>query len=433
MTEARTRTIAVDFLARVEGEGGLRVRVKGGDVAEVQFRIFEPPRFFEAMLRGRTYGESPDITSRICGICPIAYQTSAIAAVESAFGTQVSASIQALRRLLFCGEWIESHALHVYLLHAPDFLGYESGVHLARDAPEVVARGLQLKKVGNEIMALLGGREVHPVNMRVGGFYRVPSRSSVRALADRLKWACDAAEETVRWVAGFHFPDWAREYEFVSLRSSQPHYPIEEGRLVSTRGLAISVAEYENWFTEEQVPWSTALQSTLRDHGPYLMGPLARMSLNFDRITPRVRAAADAAGFAPPCRNPFRSIVARSLEILYAAEEALRIVECWQPSDEPATDVIPHAATGFGAVEAPRGTLYQRYRIDEAGFIQAAKIVPPTSQNQKVIESELREYVTNHLELPRVALSRECERVVRNHDPCISCATHFLKLDWEET
>jgi len=200
------KKIKVDYLARVEGEGALHVTLKDGAVRDVELRIFEPPRFFEAFLRGRAFGEAPDITARICGICPVAYQMSAVHAMEDALGVAVDGPLRALRRLLYCGEWIESHGLHIYLLHAPDFLGYESAIAMARDHQAEVERGLQLKKVGNEIVQLVGGREIHPINVRVGGFYRTPARRELAPLAERLKWARDAALETVRWVAGFEFP-----------------------------------------------------------------------------------------------------------------------------------------------------------------------------------------------------------------------------------
>src|SRR5579859_5026372 len=176
------KNIIVDYLARVEGEGALSVKIRDDKVTDVKFRIIEPPRFFEAFLRGRMYSEAPDITARICGICPVAYQMSAVHAMEHAFDVEVGGQLRALRRLLYCGEWIESHALHVFMLHAPDFLGYESSVHMAREHPELVAKALELKKTGNELMTVIGGREVHPINVRVGGWYRVPRKRELRPL-----------------------------------------------------------------------------------------------------------------------------------------------------------------------------------------------------------------------------------------------------------
>lgn len=425
------RTIKVDYLARVEGEGALYVKMKNGTVADVKFNIFEPPRFFEGFLRGRMYSEAPDITARICGICPIAYQMSSIHAMEDAFGVRVDGQLRALRRLIYCGEWIQSHALHVYMLHAPDFLGYDDAIQMAKDYPDAVKRGLQLKKVGNELVALLGGREIHPINVRVGGFYRVPRKQEFTSLVERLEWARDAALETVRWTAGFPFPDMEHDYEFVALRHPD-EYPLNEGRLVSSKGLDIAVREYENHFIEEHVEHSNALHSVLKDRGAYFVGPLARFNLNFDRLSPLSQEATREAGISPRCSNPFRSIVVRSVETLYACDEALRIIEQYEQPACPTVEIHPREGMGYGCTEAPRGILYHRYRLDNQGLILDAKIVPPTSQNQKTIENDLRAYVTNHFNTPQEKLTWELEQAVRNYDPCISCATHFLRLEIEE-
>jgi sulfhydrogenase subunit alpha len=422
------KTIKVDYLARVEGEGAFRVVVRDGKIASAELSIFEPPRFFEALLRGRAFTEAPDITARICGICPVAYQMSAVHAMENALGLTVTGPLRDLRRLLYCGEWIESHALHIYMLHAPDFLGYAGAVEMARDHGDIVRRGLALKKAGNEIMALLGGREIHPINVRVGGFYRVPRRRELEPLVERLKWAREAAIETVRWVAGFGFPERERNYIFVALRHLD-EYPFNEGRIVSNRALDISAAQYDDQFEETHVERSTALHSHLKDGSAYLVGPLARYSLNFDRLSPLAQEAALAAGLGPICTNPYRSIVVRAVEVLYACDEALRIIAAYDEPDAPAVPIEPRAGIGFGATEAPRGLLFHRYRLEPDGTIAEARIVPPTSQNQASIEEDLVSFVGGFLDLPDDTLRRRCEQTVRNYDPCISCSTHFLKLE----
>lgn len=425
--KSKTKTIKVDYLTRVEGEGALYVKIKEGSVSDVKLKIFEPPRFFEAFLRGRSFNEAPDITARICGICPIAYLMSASHAMENAFGIKVNGQLRALRRLIYCGEWIESHALSIYMLHAPDFLGYDDVVQMAKDYPDIVQNGLQLKKIGNEIVTLLGGRSIHPINIRVGGFYKVLTRQELNPLLERLKWARDVALETVRWTAKFDFPDFDQDYEFVSLRHPE-EYPINEGRLVSNKGLDISINEYDNYFIEEQVPYSTALHSRHKERGAYLTGPLARYNLNFDRLSPLSKEAAQTAGLSPVCRNPFKSIIVRSIEIVYACDEALRIIDQYDKLEKPAVQFVPVAGTGYGCTEAPRGILYHRYRIDDNGIILDAKIVPPTSQNQKCIENDLWQFIPKYIDLPFEKLKHNCENAIRNYDPCISCSTHFLKL-----
>jgi coenzyme F420-reducing hydrogenase alpha subunit len=423
----RGRQLKVSSLARVEGEGALRVVVRDGVVERADLRIYEPPRFFEALLRGRKYTEPPDITARICGICPVAYQTSAIAAIEDACGVRVGGPIAELRRLLYCGEWISSHALHIYLLHAPDFLGYPDAIALATDHRDLVERGLALKKAGNAILDSVGGRAIHPVNVKVGGFYSAPRTVRLTELAEQLRPALDAALDTVRWVAGFDFPDLELGHDLLAVHDPD-RYAIETGTaLCRSAGDDFPIDAFSNHVIEDQVPHSTALHARLDGH-PYLTGPLARYTLNHHRLSPLAKQVAAEAGLGPACRNPFRSIVVRAVETVYAVEEALRLIESYEPPEPPAVDIPARAGTGHGVSEAPRGLLYHRYAIGGDGLIRAATIVPPTSQNQAAIEDDLRRVVSANLDLPDEPLTTLCERTIRNYDPCISCSTHFLEL-----
>ena len=431
-TGPRTKVIQVDYLARVEGEGAMYIRLNGDVVEDVQLKIFEPPRFFEALLRGRSFTEGPDITARICGICPVAYQMSAVHAMERACGVRVGGTLRELRRLLYCGEWIASHSLHIYLLHAPDFLGYAGAVDMARDHPALVKQGLALKKVGNAIMRAIGGREVHAINVRLGGFYRTPSRQDMTALRTEIAAGLSLARETVRWAAKLDFPTLELDYEFVALRHPT-EYPFCEGRVVSSTDLDIDVAEWDDNFEEQQVAHSTALHAVRKGRGPYFVGPMARYNLNRDKLFDSTRALAEEVGLEAKVRNPFRSIIVRALEVVWACEEALRIIDAYAPPPQPAIEVLPRAATAWAATEAPRGLLVHRYTIDAAGLIRDANIVPPTSQNQKTIEDDLRAFITQHTHLADAELQWRCEQTIRNYDPCISCATHFLDLQVERT
>jgi len=423
----RTRVVRTDYLARVEGEGAMHVEVEGGEVTDVRLEIFEPPRFFEAFLRGRAFGEAPDITARICGICPVAYQMSSARAMEDALGVEVDGPLRDLRRLIYCGEWVESHTLHVFMLHAPDFLGYEGVVDMSADHPQLVRDALEIKKTGNAIIDLVGGREVHPINVRVGGFYKLPDRSALARLRERLLRARELAERAVAWTATLDFPEFEREVEMVSL--SQPgEYPIDRGRLISNRGLDIAPAEFDRHVVEEHVEHSNALHARIRERGAYLAGPLARYSLCSHELSERAAAAAAEAGLDGECRNPFRSIVVRAVEVLYALDEAIRLIDAYEPPDAPAVAIEPRAGVGHGWTEAPRGMLYHRYELDEEGTIVEARIVPPTSQNQKSIEEDLFGVVRGAIELPEEELQLRCEQSIRNYDPCISCATHFLDV-----
>jgi len=428
---AETRTIKVAALSRVEGEGGLLIRMKGNAVDEVQLHIFEPPRLFEALLRGRSLEEVPDITARICGICPVAYQMSSVHALEAALGVTVSPEIRRLRRLLYCGEWIESHSLHVHLLHAPDFLGYESGIALAQDHRQEVNRGLRLKKHGNQLLEVLGGRAIHPINVAVGGFYRAPRREELAALIPDFEWGLAAAIDTTRWVAGFDFPDFERDCELVAV-THPDEYAMNEGRVTSSTGESWPAADFEKIFVEEHVPHSTALQAVRRPNDTsYLTGPLARVNLSRESLSPTARRTADELKFDWPCRNPFKAIIVRGLELIHAYEESLSILRAYEPP-RPARIAYQHrSGEGSAATEAPRGLLYHRYVVEGEGKVTFATIIPPTSQNQRQIENDLRTFLPNVLSGDDAAVASGCERLVRSFDPCISCSTHFLKVTLE--
>lgn len=421
------QVLNVGMLARVEGEGGMHIEIRDREVVDVKLNIFEPPRFYEGFLRGRKYTEPPDITARICGICPVAYQSASTEAMETICGIVTTDEIQAMRRLLYCGEWIESHALHVFMLHAPDFLGYESVLEMAKDHADVVTMALRLKKCGNDLMELVGGRAIHPVNVKVGGFYRMPTVTELQALRPALEQGLEDALAAVALVATFDFPEMEQDYTYVALRHPD-WYPLERGtEVVATNGVRFPVAEIPRHVEEFHVEHSNALHAHF-DGAPYFVGPLARYTLNFEQLSDRTKEAALRARLGVECRNPFKSIIVRTVELAYAFEEALRIIDSWQDGHAPSVPVAPKAGEGVGASEAPRGLIWHRYRIDAEGVIEDAQIVPPTSQNQATIESDLRLAAQQWVDLDDHSLTHRCEEAIRNYDPCISCATHFLDL-----
>ncbi|HEY52888.1 MAG TPA: Ni/Fe hydrogenase subunit alpha [Caldilineae bacterium] len=424
--------IKVPYMARVEGEGALDIVVEDGEIKHLELNIFEPPRFFEAFLQGRGYMEVPDITARICGICPVAYQMSSAHALEKILEIEITPEIRALRRLLYCAEWIESHVLHIYLLHAPDFLGYESAISMAAnpDLLPAVQQALRMKKHGNELLAVIGGREVHPLSPTVGGFYRAPTKKELLALRDDFEWGLEASIASVAWAATLDFPDFAPDYEMVCL-SHPDEYPMNEGRVVSSKGLDIPMEAFEDFFINNHVAHSNAVQVHREHGGSYHTGPLARVNLNLEKLSPLARKALDDSGIAFPTNNPFMSIVARAVEVVHAYEEALQIIDNYVRPVPSRITATPKAGVGCHVTEAPRGILYHRYQLNDKGLVERARIDAPTAQNLQRMEEDLRAFVPQVLELPHDEATLRCEQLVRNYDPCISCATHFMKLNIE--
>lgn len=431
---ARTRTLRVEALARVEGEGSYHLAVRDGQVEEARLNIFEPPRFYEAFLRGRDFREVPDIVARICGICPVAYQMSACHALERAMGVfdQVDPEIRALRNLFYCGEWVESHTLHMFMLHLPDFLGYESAISMAADHRELVQQSLRIKKAGNAVIELLGGRSVHPVGACVGGFHRAPAESEVDDLLPEVKACrdlmCDVVLKLARLV---EFPRLDRDYEFVSLVAPD-EYPMNLGRIKSNKGLDVHQMEFADVIDEHQVAHSNALHAVIRGRGAYLVGPLARLNLNAEKLHPRaadlLRRVCDAIGRTLPWNDNSLSLLARGLEVTHSLALAVDLLDEYRQPDKSCIRVPPREGAGGHGTEAPRGLCWHHYGTAADGTVTAARIVPPTSQNQNTVEGDLRELAPRILELSDEDAALRCEQVIRNYDPCISCSVHFLKL-----
>jgi sulfhydrogenase subunit alpha len=424
-------TIQVPALARVEGEGGLYIGLQDGKAVEIRLDIYEPPRFFEGFLVGRFLQEVPDITARICGICPVAYQMSSVTALEKALGVEASPQVYALRRLMYCGEFIESHALHIYMLQAPDLLGVPSALDLAAIAPQVVKDALRMKKVGNALLTAIGGRSVHPVNACVGGFYRWPDAAPLKALLPELEWALAASLATVRWAVSLPYPELELDYEFVAL-----HHPVEygviNGEVWSSKGSQLPVSEFETRYIEEHVRHSNALHGHTREGGNYLVGPLARLNLNHAQLLPQAQKALQENNIVLPLSNPYKSLIARAVELVDFYEEAIRLIEAYAPSGPAHLELKLQAGEGAGASEAPRGLLYHRYQIDEQGRVEFARITPPTAQNLPRIEQDLFALVPQLVSMSQEQATLTAEHLVRAYDPCISCATHFLKLKIED-
>lgn len=424
------RLIKTDHLARVEGEGGVVIEIAGGRVSKVHMRIFEAPRFFEPFLIGRPCQDVIDFTARICGICPVAYQMSSVHAIEKIFGVTVSPQVRKLRRLMYCGEWIESHALHVYLLQGPDFYGLESA-WAGKEYLEIAKRGLRFKKLGNDILTILGGRPIHPVSVKVGGFFRTPSKKALASLLPELNDAYAESLKAIRWAAALEFGDHSLDAEFVSIDDTEG-YPMNSGRIISTKGLDESFEGFFASIEEYQVDYSTALHSGLRREGaliPYVVGPLSRLNLNHQKLPSEVKSTIYESGITLPISNIRMGIVARSIEISYAFYEAMRIIRDYEEPEKPCEIFEPAAGSAVWATEAPRGILLHRYKLDERGYVKGATIIPPTSQNLAYIERDIRDFAERNITREPDYLKKETEKTIRNYDPCISCSVHAVIID----
>ena len=432
MSKHKTSIINVPILARVEGEGALEVRIRNQKIESLQLKIYEPPRLFEKFLEGRSYSEVLDMVARICGICPVAYQMSATQAIEQCFGVTATAWVRDMRRLFYCGEWLESHSLHIHFLAAPDFLGFKSAPAMAKVYPDVVHRGLRLQGLGHELIRLLGGRAVHPVGACIGGFYKAPNLAQIRDVLDHVNARINDCEALIEWVASLPLKQNTHDFTCVSLRHPE-EYPMNEGMLVSDQGLAITIDCFDDYFKEFQVPYSNALHCLLQGKS-YLVGPLARVNINYDRLPLPIQDCLTRNGIHFPSHNMAHSIIARAVEIYYCVLEAQRVLASYRYPEASHPTIKPRMGKGYGCTEAPRGILWQCFEMDESGLVKSARLVPPTSQNQARIEADLRISLQQFgLAKPDDELRAYSEMIIRNYDPCISCSTHFLTMKVDRT
>ncbi len=425
---ARRVVVETGPLARVEGEGSLAIVDRGAGTPEVKLNIFEPPRFFEALLRGRRAEEVPDIVSRICGICPVAYQISSLNALEGLFGVEVDEQVKRLRRILYYGEWIESHALHVFMLAAPDFVKAPDAMAMAAKDPTLLREALTLKRLGNNLVAAVGGREIHPISLKIGGIYKAPSKGALASLVPELDRLRSSVQKMTSFVSSLERPSLERESTLVCLHDPD-RYAIDGGEIASNRGLRAPPSAFEENFEEYQVDHSNALHSRLRGGGSYMVGPLARFSMNYGKLNPAARAMARDMGLKPPLTDPFQSILVRAVEIVHALEETALEVGEYEMPVSPSVPYRARAGVCYGVSEAPRGILYHSYTVNARGQVEGAKIIPPTSQNQARMEDDVRLLAPRILKSEPGEARRLSEMAIRNYDPCISCATHFLRLD----
>ena len=428
----RTIDVNVHHVTRVEGHGNIVLNVRNGTIEKLELQIVEEPRFFEAFVRGRRWYEMNHITSRICGICAVAHSCASLAATEAAMGIEVSEQTRLLRRLIYDGEMIQSHILHVYFLVAPDLLDVGSVIPLATSHPEVVKRALRLKRLANDICCVVGGRHVHPISMVPGGFTNNIKVSDLKALRERLVEAVPDLEASVELFAALEFPDFDRPTEYVSLY--QPgEFAFLWADLYSSRVGRFEAADYRKVIEERVVSRSTAKHATTGE-GPYAVGAQARVNNSFEWLRPEAKAAAEQLGWKNPVTNPYWNNVAQVIECVQCAYEAIAVIdELLDRGLRPEKpDVQPRAGRGVGTVEAPRGLLVHDYEYDDDGVMVNANVMTPTAQNVWNCETDLKELVPQIIDRSKEEIVDHMEWLVRAYDPCISCSVHLLDVEFVE-
>jgi coenzyme F420-reducing hydrogenase alpha subunit len=429
------RRLYVDYLARMEGDGAMDIVIgENGEIKKARWEVWEPPRFFEAFLIGRKAEEVPEIVQRICGICPHAHHIAAVRAVERAMGVKVNEQTVMLRELMHYSDWLQSHSLHVFCLAVPDFVGYESVLAMAGnpDLLPVVSKALNLKRLANDMIVTICGQEIQNKTSVVGGFTSVPSKATLQALKERLKAAKEFAVETVQLAAKLAsqdpYPSLVRKCEHVSLGDPK-RYPINDGRLVSTEGLDVPDWEYPLWLIEKHVMSCNCKHAIVKGRDSFMAGPLPRVNNNFGVLSADARKAAEEAGFKAPCFNPFMSIVARAIEILHSVDASIELIDMLgEPvHEEPKFEY--KAGESYAVSEAARGICCHGGRIDKNGIVQKWDVVAPTARNVYNLEKDFEAFVPKLLSLPDEVLKLKCEMMIRNYDPCQSCATHSIKVN----
>ncbi len=426
-----TKKIEVNHVTRVEGHGNIVAHITDGSLQSVRFDVVEAPRFFEGFLRGQQYSEVVHIAPRICGICSVSHKCAALKATERAFGVEISKQTALLRRLALHGETISSHALHIFFLAMPDFMGLNSVFQLIETDKETVLRAMRLKRLGYDLGAVVAGRHTHPVGMEVGGFSFVHSVESLNALRERLTEAIADVGEAAKLFATLHIPSLEREKEYIAL-TRPDEYAFYDGDLKTSNSGTISVENYTDIIKERLIEHSTAKHATMGG-SPYMVGALARVNLNFPQLSSAAREIAEELGLTPPCHNPFMNTMAQLVECAHCLEESVKIVDTLSMeginAQEELSEVSPGSGVGIGSVEAPRGVLFHEYHYNEKGICTYVNHVIPTGQNLASLEADMREMVPVIAHESQELIGHKLETLVRAYDPCISCSTHCIYTD----
>ncbi|TCK06515.1 Ni/Fe hydrogenase subunit alpha [Phorcysia thermohydrogeniphila] len=411
------RELNINHLTRVEGHGAVNIVIENEMLKEIKLRFTEGPRFFEFITRERLYSEIPKIVSRICGICYVSHRLASSLAVEDAFGVKVTPEIELLRKLLVVGEYLESHALHLYFLALPDYMGYPSAIAMAKDYPNIVRRGFFIKEVGNRIMKLIGGKTVHGENILPGGFKSVPSVDDLKKVQEDLHRVLPEIKATISLFDSLDYPEFNDPHELQMCVEADD--PLSFGDKVTlSDGTVFTKQEYELFVEEKVSDYSTAKCSTIKEK-PFLIGPLARVNHYADRLLEGTKKQLFLLKNSFPSSNSLHANLARAIEILEFALRGIEITEVLINASpfKGEVPVAPKKGTGFGVKEAPRGTLYHRYSFDDTGRCVSANIITPTAQLQAVIERDLKSLVERSKEASDEELKKRAEMLIRAYDP----------------
>lgn len=422
------RVIKLNHITKIEGHASLTIKIENGTIVKCELQSVEGSRYFEGMLKGRRYDEASEISSRICGICSCGHTICAIQAVEDALGIKPTEQTVNLRKLLTIAERIRSHATHLYFLALPDYTGYESALAMASKYKKEVQRALNLMKIGNEMVKIIGGRDLHPVSATVGGFLKVPNQDQINYIKDTLKKNKKETIETAKLFGNLEYPKFDRFTEWFSL-TSRGSYPLLHGSITS-QSHGFEQKDYKKYLDEYHEHYGTS-NFVVKNGKAYMVGALSRINNNFKYLSKDAKKVLNRSKIKFPNNNPFINNFAQAIELIHFFDRAIEICSKMKVKKENIVKPKLKKGQGIAAIEVPRGTLWHEYEINEKGEIEHANIITPTCQNLRSMEEDIRHFLPSLLHLPKEKIVLDIEKLIRSYDPCFSCSTHFLKVKWE--
>jgi len=422
------RTIALDELTKVEGHAKLRVEMDGRTVRKAELEVFEPSRYFESMVLGKSFDIVPSVSQRICGICSVVHTVTSIKAIEDAMDITPSRQTEDLRRLMLYASTIHSHTAHLFFFAAPDYLGFQDVMEMARKRKDMVRLAIELQRISSGIVKTIGGRSLHPVNPRVGFFNSVPSAEKIQDMVKDFRQLKSLSAKAVNIFSSFRYPKLENRTDYLSL-SQNGGYELYDGGITAFEKLKFSPSDYMKYIEEEVVYRSTAKYARFGGK-PYMVGAISRMNNNDKNLSPSAKELLKKSKIKIPCFSPFMNNMAQSIEMVHFSDMAIGTLEKYESGGMKAErpKIKPKSGEGVAACEAPRGTLYHHYKFDKDGKATFANIITPTCQNIRNMESDMQVLVPSIITDSDGKIKRTLEMLIRAYDPCFSCSTHFLDL-----